>query len=208
MRLISSHSVLDACGFQICDSNADCTPGRQCRCKTALGFVGNGSHCKFGKQNYNSVKIESILEYNLLLDPCTPGYHSCSDTEDCKRSGNSFTCSCKRGYRREHSVCVLADPCAPGVSDCDKNAFCVRRPDFTYRCHCYRGFIGDGKVCLGNLVSLKFGEMSQSLRCLDMRQCHRDAYRVGDKCYCKRGFVGNGAFCCRESNKCCCETVT
>jgi hypothetical protein len=148
----------DACGLQMCDINAKCTEKKQCECRKDLGFFGNGSHCSF--------------------DPCTAGHHNCRINEQCKATGVAFICVCKPGYKRQGSSCVLSDPCAPGFHNCDVNAFCQRRRDMTYSCHCYSGYIGNGRVCL------------------DVSQCHKDATAHNGRCLCNRGFVGNGAFCC------------
>ena len=86
---------------------------------------------------------------NIVSDPCTPERGACSDKENCTPNGHSAVCTCKNGYKRVKGVCIVSDPCATGVHDCDINAYCERIQGREYKCHCYKNFIGNGRVCVG-----------------------------------------------------------
>ena len=141
--------LTDVCGFHICDSNADCTPEKQCRCRSSLGFSGGGSTCRFSKSPW---RIRYLSSHNKFVsDPCTPGFHNCRRDADCVVRGRSFVCAQGVSPRRLDNAFgnESSGPCDPGAHDCHINATCYITIDLSYTCSCNRGHFGDGKFCIG-----------------------------------------------------------
>ena len=79
---------LDPCGFNPCDSNANCTyvMGSNFTCTCLPGFSGNGSVC-------------------MDIDECSQ-MAICSPYADCENNNGSFVCTCDEGFRGDGFNCT------------------------------------------------------------------------------------------------------
>ncbi|GBM80062.1 Fat-like cadherin-related tumor suppressor [Araneus ventricosus] len=83
---------------------------------------------------------EENYAYNDDRTACEPDFcwkklrkPRCGENMDCIEGDQSFSCSCKKDFRRIGSKCVKADKCAPGVSKCEQ--ICTNG-----KCSCFPGF--------------------------------------------------------------------
>uniref|UniRef100_A0A914E086 EGF-like domain-containing protein n=1 Tax=Acrobeloides nanus TaxID=290746 RepID=A0A914E086_9BILA len=128
---------IDECRFNNpCDINANCVnePGSfTCQCKE--GFKGDGYTCEPDKEWWCTKCDEESTE-------CVLG-----------RDNQAYICKCRNGFQRisgNRYKCSNIPFCAdPSLNDCDKTpdfATCEETPG-SYKCHCNKGYEGDGKVC-------------------------------------------------------------
>ncbi|RCN31473.1 EGF-like domain protein [Ancylostoma caninum] len=127
----------------------------ECVCKA--GYHGNGISCESlsdvedhdqrTKAPEGSIgKVcrahEECSEHGTCSYSRTLGYYHCI----CKEPyvGNGVECSLQQGTdrREEQQGCDI-------LRDCDQNAQCVYdSSNRIYRCECYQGYAGDGKICV------------------------------------------------------------
>ena len=83
------------------------------------------------------------------IDECLDGTDRCSSYSLCVNSPGSCDCHrCGLGFRGNGMSCVDYDECEEGVHDCHKKATCINTVG-SYRCSCYKGYNGNGKLCKG-----------------------------------------------------------
>ncbi|XP_052781567.1 stabilin-2-like isoform X2 [Mya arenaria] len=127
-----------------CHSYANCTMTtaptadnlwKMCTCWT--GYHGDGFQCDPD-------------------DPCQVNNGDCHDnTTICRNTApGERVCDCKPGYH-EHQLdtgCSLIDICMVNTSACHPKANCETVAPLTVECTCPKGYMGDGHICVGNLL--------------------------------------------------------
>jgi len=81
----------------------------------------------------------------LDLDECSTGKHNCNDNALCHNSDGSFTCSCRKGFQGNGTVCAEINECNDAIHppNCHKEAHCIDQVG-SYLCECNSGYTGDG----------------------------------------------------------------
>ncbi|XP_034005716.1 stabilin-2 [Trematomus bernacchii] len=127
---------VNPCRTQVCHLQASCVPTgpgtHLCACNE--GFSGDGRVC-------------------MAVDPCQSNQGGCSaETTSCVYDGPGKShCECLPGFvvRRDGS-CSLKDACSP--ASCHQEATCRTSEPGQVQCTCKQGFVGNGKVCYGNIM--------------------------------------------------------
>ncbi|XP_054481008.1 stabilin-2 [Anoplopoma fimbria] len=127
---------INPCLQRVCHAEASCvhTGPNQHLCACNEGYSGDGRVC-------------------MAIDPCQTKQGGCSaKSARCvyDRPGKSH-CECLPGF--EHLLsggCSLKEFCRPG--SCDKNANCSTVGLGQVECTCLQGYLGNGKVCYGNIM--------------------------------------------------------
>ncbi|GAA6102753.1 stabilin-2 [Tachysurus ichikawai] len=90
----------------------------------------------------------------LPIDPCQTDYGGCqSNSSRCVYDGpGKAHCECLEGFEKlvMGVGCSLRDACKP--DSCHKNAYCMTVAPETVECKCLDGYLGNGKVCFGNII--------------------------------------------------------
>ncbi|XP_066523931.1 stabilin-2 [Hoplias malabaricus] len=128
---------INPCLKKVCHEHAACmhTGPNQYSCTCAEGYQGDGLVC-------------------MPVDPCQTDFGGChSQSTQCVYDGpGKAHCECLQGF--EKSVlgvsCRLKDVCKP--DSCHKNANCTTVAPGTVECTCLDDFLGNGKVCFGNIM--------------------------------------------------------
>lgn len=111
---------------------------------------------KAGQVESTVVGAEEIAATKLLV---APPLADCSHTRVAGKEGT--------GYEGKHCD-IDINECARGTADCHPNASCINTPG-SYRCACFNGFAGDGKICtptthlgtiLSSYVTMGLGKMA------------------------------------------------
>ncbi|KAI5617948.1 stabilin-2 isoform X2, partial [Silurus asotus] len=130
-------TVINPCLKRVCHENAVCvhTGPNQHTCTCMESYQGDGLVC-------------------LPIDPCQTGYGNCqSNSTRCVYDGpGKAHCECLDGFEKlvMGVGCSLRDVCKP--DSCHKNAYCTTVAPETVDCTCQDGFLGNGKVCFGNII--------------------------------------------------------
>ncbi|XP_045064444.1 stabilin-2 isoform X2 [Coregonus clupeaformis] len=128
---------INPCLQQVCHSHATCAhvgPNKH-SCTCAQGYSGDGHVC-------------------VPIDPCQTHLGGCSDdTARCVYDGPGKShCECQDGF--DHLAggvsCSLKDMCRP--DSCSKNANCSTVEPNVVECTCHQGYLGNGKICYGNIM--------------------------------------------------------
>ncbi|KAM6984714.1 stabilin-2 [Aplochiton taeniatus] len=128
---------MNPCLQQVCHAHATCThvgPGKH-TCTCNQGYRGDGHVC-------------------MPIDPCQTDQGGCStDSAQCVYDGpGKSRCKCLPGF--DHLVggvsCSVRDACRP--DSCSRYATCSTTGPGTVECTCRRGYMGNGKVCYGNIM--------------------------------------------------------
>ncbi|KAL2088083.1 hypothetical protein ACEWY4_016911 [Coilia grayii] len=127
---------MNPCLQKVCHTHAVCTHTgpNQHRCECAAGYAGDGRVC-------------------MPIDPCQSQLAGCSPHSTyCVYDGPGKShCECLSGYEKLNDVsCRIIDKCKP--DSCDKNADCSMSDPSTVQCTCREGYVGNGKVCYGNIL--------------------------------------------------------
>ena len=167
-----------------------------------------------------SVSIAFLFQFYVAdVDECETNVHDCSANAICVNLDGSHSCSCKRGFTGNGSVChgthanyffcvlkisilvflaIDVDECEMETHVCDTNANCTNTMG-SYECHCRRGWSGSGLEC------------SDIDECSTSHMCHTNADCTNSDgsytCRCSDGYEGNGFQCsdideCRSSHEC------
>ena len=75
--------------------------------------------------------------YNV--NECATSEHDCHENALCIDKIDSYSCPCKRGYKKEGTECIDIDECEEGRSNCQQNSECRNR-NGTFECQCKEGF--------------------------------------------------------------------
>ncbi|KAM4614943.1 LOW QUALITY PROTEIN: stabilin-2 [Polymixia lowei] len=128
---------INPCLQQVCHAHATCVhsgPNKH-TCTCAEGYSGDGHVC-------------------MAIDPCQTNRGGCSPgTARCLYDGPGRShCECLPGFHNlEDGVsCSLSDACKP--DSCHRNANCSTVRPGTVECTCHQGYLGNGKVCFGNIM--------------------------------------------------------
>ncbi|XP_027899534.1 stabilin-2 isoform X1 [Xiphophorus couchianus] len=124
------------CLRPVCHSLASCahTGPDQHHCTCNEGYSGDGQVC-------------------MPIDPCQTQNGRCSArTTRCIYDGPGKShCECLPGFETlADGSCNLKDVCKP--DSCHQNANCSTVGPGRVRCACLQGYIGNGKVCFGNIM--------------------------------------------------------
>ncbi|KAA0720877.1 X-link domain-containing adhesion molecule 2 Fasciclin [Triplophysa tibetana] len=121
----------------VCHANAACahTGPNQHVCTCAEGYSGDGHVC-------------------MPIDPCQTNLGDCpSSSTRCVYDGPGKShCECLEGFSKyvERMGCSIKDVCKP--DSCHKYATCATVVPGTVECKCRDGYLGNGKICLGNII--------------------------------------------------------
>uniref|UniRef100_A0A673XNN0 Stabilin 2 n=1 Tax=Salmo trutta TaxID=8032 RepID=A0A673XNN0_SALTR len=128
---------INPCLQQVCHIHATCAhvgPNKHL-CTCAQGYTGDGHVC-------------------VPIDPCQTHLGGCSaDSARCVYDGPGKShCECQDGF--DHLTggvsCSLKDLCRP--NSCSKHANCSTVEPNIVECTCHEGYLGNGKICYGNIM--------------------------------------------------------
>ncbi|XP_056603572.1 stabilin-2 isoform X1 [Triplophysa dalaica] len=128
---------INPCSRSVCHANAACahTGPNQHVCTCAKGYSGDGHVC-------------------MPIDPCQTNFGNCpSSSTRCVYDGPGKShCECLEGFSKyvERMGCSIKDVCRP--DSCHKYATCATVVPGTVECKCRDGYLGNGKICLGNII--------------------------------------------------------
>ncbi|XP_078138357.1 stabilin-2-like [Centroberyx gerrardi] len=128
---------INPCLQQVCHTHATCvhTGPNKHLCACAEGYSGDGHVC-------------------MAIDPCQTNQGGCSVlTARCVYDGPGRShCECLPGFDNlERGVsCSLKDSCTP--DSCHRYANCSTVGPGRVECACHQGYLGNGKVCYGNIM--------------------------------------------------------
>ncbi|XP_055995560.1 fibulin-1-like isoform X2 [Ostrea edulis] len=198
-------------GMRFCETNQTVI-FKQC--------LDTSSNCKYLDSTLQICKkpdaaknLGCLQTCQLCNDKCATGDHSCLPLADCNPEGNTFRCTCKKGYQGDGVIsCTDIDECATKKDNCFSNQICENKAG-GYRCI--------SRVLKKPLPSIdcvdgytfKNGKCKNVNECLNpkLNACHKDA-ECSDTdgsytCRCKQGFTGSGSLCidideCKIKKKC------
>ncbi|MED6292580.1 hypothetical protein CHARACLAT_001866, partial [Characodon lateralis] len=124
------------CLQSVCHSQASCihTGPNQHLCACNKGYSGDGRVC-------------------MPVDPCQTKNGGCSTkSARCVYDGPGQShCECLPGFEKlSDGSCNLRDVCKP--DSCHQNANCTTVGPGQVECTCLHGYIGNGKLCFGNIM--------------------------------------------------------
>ncbi|XP_041833045.1 stabilin-2 [Melanotaenia boesemani] len=124
------------CVQPVCHVHASCvhTGPNQHLCACHEGYSGDGRVC-------------------MAIDPCQMNQGGCSPKSTrCIYNGPGKShCECLPGYESLlDGSCSLRDVCRP--ESCHMNANCSTTEPGRVECTCFQGYVGNGKVCYGNIM--------------------------------------------------------
>ncbi|XP_076025570.1 LOW QUALITY PROTEIN: stabilin-2 [Genypterus blacodes] len=125
------------CLQQVCHAHATCihTGPDKHLCVCGEGYSGDGLVC-------------------MAVDPCQSKGGGCSPlTARCVYDGpGKAHCECLPGldHLQKDGSCSLKDSCKP--DSCHRNANCSTVGPGAVECTCHQGYLGNGKVCYGNIM--------------------------------------------------------
>uniref|UniRef100_A0A8B9K9U2 Stabilin 2 n=1 Tax=Astyanax mexicanus TaxID=7994 RepID=A0A8B9K9U2_ASTMX len=128
---------VNPCVRSVCHQHAVCvhTGPNQHTCTCAEGYEGDGLVC-------------------MAIDPCQTDLGGCPrDSTRCVYDGpGKAHCECLPGFDKMPIGvgCRLRDVCRP--DSCHKDAKCTTTAPGKVECTCLQGFIGNGKICVGNIM--------------------------------------------------------
>ncbi|XP_067346973.1 stabilin-2 isoform X2 [Channa argus] len=127
---------INPCLRNICHVHASCvhTGPNQHLCTCHEGYSGDGRVC-------------------MAIDPCQTNRGGCSaESSTCVYDGPGKShCECLPGFENLlNGVCSMKDSCR--LDSCHQNANCTSVGPGRVECTCLEGFIGNGKVCYGNIM--------------------------------------------------------
>uniref|UniRef100_A0A3P8UTH8 Stabilin 2 n=1 Tax=Cynoglossus semilaevis TaxID=244447 RepID=A0A3P8UTH8_CYNSE len=127
---------VNPCLRQPCHVHASCvhTGPNQHLCACHEGYSGDGRIC-------------------MAVDPCQIKQGGCdSESAKCVYDGPGKShCECLSGFDHlSAGACRLKELCRPG--SCHVNANCTTAGPEQVECTCLQGYVGNGKVCYGNIM--------------------------------------------------------
>ncbi|KAM9327686.1 stabilin-2 isoform 2-T2 [Pholidichthys leucotaenia] len=127
---------INPCLQRVCHAQASCvhTGPNQHQCTCNEGYSGDGQIC-------------------MAVDPCQTNQGGCSpESARCIYDGPGKShCECLTDYEQLSSgACALKDVCRP--NSCHKNANCTTVEPGQVECTCHHGYLGNGKICYGNIM--------------------------------------------------------
>merc|ERR1712048_796990 len=175
------------------DANMGCVsedvaglPTAYCRCDTGYGDASVTD---------NQVLAADVATLTCTdIDECATDAHNCLDSQDCKNSESSYTCTCKEGlFANTNEDSASAVPCVkcsgPGATENDGSCECTgdanssNKDDDSSLCVCNSGYEDKDGVCTD------IDECTTGTPCADSQDCTNT---VGSyTCACKDGFLAN-----------------
>ncbi|KTF90195.1 hypothetical protein cypCar_00014156 [Cyprinus carpio] len=134
---IDCDRAINPCLRSVCHANAVCahTGPNQHVCTCTQGYSGDGRVC-------------------MPIDPCQTDLGNCtSGSTRCVYDGPGKShCECLEGFEKfvEGKGCSVKDVCKP--DSCHKYATCATVESGTVDCKCREGYLGNGKICFGNII--------------------------------------------------------
>uniref|UniRef100_A0A3Q4I1D9 Stabilin 2 n=1 Tax=Neolamprologus brichardi TaxID=32507 RepID=A0A3Q4I1D9_NEOBR len=127
---------INPCLQRVCHAQASCvhTGPNQHLCTCNEGYSGDGRVC-------------------MAIDPCQTDRGGCSaESARCVYNGPGRShCECLSGFDTlSGGGCSLKNSCTP--DSCHRNANCSTVGPGQVECACLQGYIGNGKVCIGNIM--------------------------------------------------------
>ncbi|KAF1394437.1 hypothetical protein PFLUV_G00000290 [Perca fluviatilis] len=127
---------INPCLRRVCHVQASCvhTGPNQHLCACNRGYSGDGRVC-------------------VAIDPCQSRHGGChAESTRCVYDGPGTShCECLPGFERLLDMsCSLRDACRP--DSCHRDANCTTVGPDRVQCTCLQGYLGNGKVCYGNIV--------------------------------------------------------
>uniref|UniRef100_A0A3P8UCE2 Stabilin 2 n=1 Tax=Amphiprion percula TaxID=161767 RepID=A0A3P8UCE2_AMPPE len=127
---------INPCLQRVCHVQATCvhTGPNQHQCTCNQGYSGDGRVC-------------------MAVDPCQTNQAGCdARSARCVYNGPGKShCECLPGFDLlSNGSCVLKESCKP--DSCHKNANCSTVEPGRVQCTCLQGYLGNGKVCYGNIM--------------------------------------------------------
>ncbi|XP_023808149.1 stabilin-2 isoform X2 [Oryzias latipes] len=127
---------VNPCLQPVCHTDASCihTGPNQHLCACNQGFSGDGRVC-------------------MPVDPCQTQNGGCApESTSCVFTGpGQSRCDCLPGFENlSGGGCALKDACKP--ASCHQNANCSTVGPGEVQCTCLQGYIGNGRVCYGNIM--------------------------------------------------------
>lgn len=133
-------------------------------------------------------------------DPCASDLQNCDVNARCDRDGDSFVCTCRRGYDGDGVACEDIDECLR--NPCDENARCLNMPG-TFGCQCRSGYSGNGRTCQRDVQLCGNTICDDNARCVFVDDVSQPV------CQCNSGYRGDGQRClpvreddCRQADIC------
>ncbi|XP_055506603.1 stabilin-2 isoform X2 [Leucoraja erinacea] len=129
---------INPCLNNACGLNSVCTflAANTFTCHCEVGYHGDGQICQ-------------------LINPCQTNFGNCpTNSTVCHYDGpGKAHCQCLDGYNslEPGKGCSMADVCKTH-NTCHKYATCTTVNPGEIECTCNKGYIGDGKVCYGNMM--------------------------------------------------------
>ncbi|XP_062339471.1 stabilin-2 [Osmerus eperlanus] len=133
-----------------CTSINPCLQSRMCHQFATCAHLGPNQHSCTCGQGYSGDGVVCVP-----IDPCQTDLGGCSadGMERCVFDGPGKShCDCQEGFGVQPGImgCVVKDLCKP--NSCDKNAKCTTETPGEVTCTCLEGFLGNGKICFGNIM--------------------------------------------------------
>ncbi|XP_075967354.1 LOW QUALITY PROTEIN: stabilin-2 [Anarhichas minor] len=127
---------INPCLQRVCHAEASCvhTGADQHLCACKEGYTGDGRVC-------------------MAIDPCQTRQGGCSaKSVRCVYDGPGKShCECLPGFQHQlDGGCTLKEFCRP--DSCHKDANCTTVGPARVECTCLQGYLGNGKVCYGNIM--------------------------------------------------------
>ncbi|XP_051746711.1 stabilin-2 isoform X3 [Ctenopharyngodon idella] len=128
---------INPCLRGVCHASATCahTGPNQHVCTCTEGYSGDGRVC-------------------MPIDPCQTNLGNCTSgsTRCVYDSPGKAHCECLEGFEKfvEGKGCSIKDMCKP--DSCHKYATCATVEPGTVECKCLEGYLGNGKICFGNII--------------------------------------------------------
>ncbi|XP_035257311.1 stabilin-2 isoform X1 [Anguilla anguilla] len=169
---------LPECASLQCSQNARCSEDAltgQLQCRCLAGYQGNGVQCTsinpclqnvchskavcahLGPNQHSCTCMAGYRGDGVVcmeVNPCQTDFGGCSaESAHCVYNGPGKShCECLEGFENltPSGACSLRDACIPGF--CSANAVCTTTGPGTAQCACNKGFIGNGKLCYGNIM--------------------------------------------------------
>ncbi|CAB1345818.1 unnamed protein product [Coregonus sp. 'balchen'] len=95
--------------------------------------------------------LQQVCHSHATCAHVGPNKHSCTCAQGYSGDGHSH-CECQDGF--DHLAggvsCSLKDMCRP--DSCSKNANCSTVEPNVVECTCHQGYLGNGKICYGNIM--------------------------------------------------------
>uniref|UniRef100_A0A2K5ZG23 Stabilin-2 n=2 Tax=Mandrillus leucophaeus TaxID=9568 RepID=A0A2K5ZG23_MANLE len=168
------------CAALLCPENSRCSPSTEdenkLECKCLPNYQGDGKHCEpinpclqkichprahctyLGPNRHSCTCQEGYHgdgRVCLPVDPCQTNFGNCpTKSTVCKYDGPGQShCECKKHYHNfvPGMGCSMINTCKTN-NLCHRNANCTTVAPGHTQCICWKGYVGDGLTCYGNIM--------------------------------------------------------